>query len=118
MGKKNQIPEEYFTEQEFIQNGVDEDLVEGILGKNPSAEQILKFELCSSIAHIINKKELSLSEVAKITKINASDISRIKNYHLDRFTIDRLIKIYCLLDSTKGIAQILESTGARIRKSS
>lgn len=116
MSKKNLISEDYFSDQEFVIDEIDEDFVLGVLGKNPSADQLLKFELCSYIAQFIDKKGLSLSDVQRLTDVNASDISRIKNHHLDRFTIDRLIKIYSLLDTQHGVGAVLESAGGKIRR--
>ncbi len=116
MSKKNLISEDYFSDQEFVIDEIDEDFVLGVLGKNPSADQLLKFELCSYIAQFIDKKGLSLSDVQRLTDVNASDISRIKNHHLDRFTIDRLIKIYSMLDTQHGVGAVLESAGVKIRR--
>jgi predicted XRE-type DNA-binding protein len=87
MKKKIDIPDDYFENQEFVVDELDEDFVLGILGPTPSADQILKFELCTYISHLIDKKSLSLTDAEKITGVNPSDISRIKNHHLDRFTI-------------------------------
>jgi predicted XRE-type DNA-binding protein len=116
MKKKNDIPDDYFSDQEFVIDEIDEELVLGVLGKNPSADQLLKFELCSYIAQFIDKKGMSLTDVEKITAVNPSDVSRIKNHHLDRFTIDRLIKIYSMLDTQHGVGAVLESAGEKIRK--
>jgi hypothetical protein len=72
------LPEIYFDNLEFLLQGVDGNTVLGILGKNPSAAQILKFEICKHIDNFIDSKGLSLSEVQKLTGINSSDISCIK----------------------------------------
>lgn len=114
MKKTKQLPDSYFNDQEFIADEVDEEKVLGVLGHNPSADQLLKFELCTYIGNYINSNGLSLSEVQNITGINSSDISRIKNHHLDRFTIDKLIKIYTLLDTQNGIGAVLSSAGEKI----
>jgi hypothetical protein len=98
MKKKIEIPDDYFDEQEFLVDEVDEELVLGILGKNPTADQLLKYELCTYIARLIDKRGMSL----------------IKNHHLDRFTIDRLIKIYGLLDTQQGVGDVLKSASMKI----
>jgi predicted XRE-type DNA-binding protein len=116
MKKKIELPDDYFNDQEFIADEIDEDLVVGVLGKNPSADQLLKFELCTYIAQLIDKKGLSLTDVEKVTGVNPSDVSRIKNHHLDRFTIDRLIKIYSMLDTQHGVGAVLASAGKKIRR--
>ncbi len=116
MKKKNTIPDDYFDGQEFLESEVDENLVLGVLGKNPSADQMLKFELCTYITQFIDKKGMSLTDVEEATGVNPSDISRIKNHHLDRFTIDRLIKVYALLDTQHGVGSVLKSAGEKIKK--
>lgn len=118
MKKKMNIPDEYFDEQEFLVGEIDESIVTGILGKNPSADQLLKFELCTFISNYITQNGLSLSDVEHRTGFNPSEISRIKNHHLERFTIDRLMKIYAVLDSGPALGKVLESAGKKIRKMS
>ena len=114
MKKKNEIPDDYFANQEFLVDEIDEDIVVGILGPNPSADQILKFELCTFISHLIDKKGLSLTDTEKVTGVNPSDVSRIKNHHLDRFTIDRLMRIYSLLDTEKSLGAVLKIASEKI----
>lgn len=116
MRKKIEIPDDYFENQEFVVDELDDDLVLGILGPHPSADQVLKFELCTYISHLIDKKGLSLTEAEKITGVNPSDISRIKNHHLERFTIDRLIRIYSCLDTGKSLGAVLKSASEKIGK--
>ncbi len=116
--KKNIVPDEYFNEQEFDLDEyvVDEDKIIGLLGPSPSVDQILKFELCSLISRKISMKEMSYSEVEKITGLNQSDISKIINHHLDRFTIDRLLRTYSFLESPKKIWASLKSISDQIEK--
>lgn len=116
MRKKIEISDDYFENQEFVVDELDDDLVLGILGPHPSADQVLKFELCTYISHLIDKKGLSLTEAEKITGVNPSDISRIKNHHLERFTIDRLIRIYSCLDTGKSLGAVLKSASEKIGK--
>lgn len=116
MKKKIEIPDDYFENQEFVVDELDDDLVLGILGPHPSANQVLKFEFCTYISHLIDKKGLSLTDAGKITGVNPSDISRIKNHHLERFTIDRLIRIYSCLDIGKSLGAVLKSASEKIGK--
>jgi predicted XRE-type DNA-binding protein len=116
MKKTKELTDSYFDDQEFLVDEIDDDLVLGVLGNNPSADQLLKFEICSYIGSFIDSKGFSLSDVQKITGINSSDISRIKNHHLERFTVDKLIKIYTLLDSQHGIGAVLASAGEKISR--
>lgn len=116
MSIRKELPDSYFNDQEFLTHEIDEKKVLGVIGKNPSAIQVLKFELCTYIFGIINSKGLSLSEVQKLTGINSSDTSRIKNHHLDRLTTDKLIKICTLLDTQSGIGAVLFSAGEKISR--
>lgn len=116
MKKKNKIPNDYFDNNEFLIDEVDENFVFGILGKSPSADQLLKFEFCTDIAEMIDKKGMSLNDVEKATGVNSSDVSRIKNHHLDRFTIDRLIKIYSSLGGPQSVSAVLKRVGRKIDK--
>jgi predicted XRE-type DNA-binding protein len=116
MKQTKQLPDSYFDDQEFLVDGIDEDIILGVLGKNPSPDQLLKFELCSYIGNYINSQRLSLSKVQELTGINSSDISRIKNHHLERFTIGKLIKIYTLLDTQHGIGAVLSIAGEKISR--
>lgn len=65
--------------------------------------RILQQTNCLNLS-FIDKKELSLSDVQRLTDVNASDISRIKN------------KIYSLLDTQHGVGAVLESAGGKIRR--
>lgn len=112
--KKKMIPDAYFDDQEFLLGKIDDDLVIGIIGKKPSLDQYIKYLFCTFITQHIDQKQLSLTDVEQITDINVSDISRIKNNHIDRFTIDRLVQIYCKLDSNKGLGQVLRLISDRI----
>lgn len=116
--KKENVPSEYLSEQEFDidKHVVDESRIIGLLGPNPSIDQILKFELCSLISRRISIKEMSYSEVEKITGLNQSDISKIINHHLERFTIDRLLRTYSFLESPKNIWASLKSISDQIEK--
>lgn len=116
MKQKNEIPNDYFDNQEFLVDELDDELIAGVLGPNPSADQIIKFELCTHISYLINKKGLSLTDTEKITGVNPSDVSRIKNHHLDRFTIDRLVRIYSFLDDEKSLGLALKRASDKIDK--
>lgn len=99
---KNQIeiPDSYFDDEEFSIEDLNEDEMVGVLGPNPSTDQVIKYELCRIIADILKKKELSNSVAGKITGHDAGDISRLLNFRIDRFTIERLIKILSSLEDT------------------
>ena len=110
MKKKIDVPDSYYDDEEFLVDDFDESIIIGILGPNATSEQILKYELCRQISQRVRERSLSNHEAGKITGLDASDISRLNNFHIDRFTIDRLIKIFCMLENKstvwKSIARI------------
>ncbi len=118
MNKNVGIPDSYFEEEEFLVDEIDEEKIVGILGVRPSPEQVLKFELCKLISKIVREKGYSNSEAGKLTGNDASDVSRLLNFHIDRFTIDRLLKILTSLEGSKyvwkSMAQISELIEKRI----
>ena len=117
MKKTKQLPARYFDNQEFHVDETDEEKVFGVIGKNPSAYQLLKFELCTYIDNLINSKELKHLEIQKLAGISSGDIIQIRNHNLECFTIDELIRIYTLLDDNQnGIGTVLSSIGDRISR--
>lgn len=115
---KNELTNEYFNDQEFLVNDIGEKNVLGILEKSPSAAQILKFEFCAYIAKIINDNVFRLSQAQEFTNIDSIVINRIKNHHIEGFTVDKLIKIYTNLDTQYGVGVVLASAGEKIRRMS
>jgi predicted XRE-type DNA-binding protein len=103
MNNKVGLPDSYFDEEQFIVDEIDEDKIIGLLGARPSPEQVLKFELCKIISMLITQKGLSNSEAGKMTGNDPSDISRLLNFHIDRFTIERLIKTLSALEGSKYV---------------
>lgn len=55
-------------------------------------EQV-KAELAAEIIRILREQSLTIAVAARRAGIQEADISRIRNADLDRFTIDRLIKV-------------------------
>jgi predicted XRE-type DNA-binding protein len=53
----------------------------------------MKATIAAEIIATLNKRELSARAGAKLAKIDAADIQRIRNADLSRFTIDRLVRI-------------------------
>jgi len=102
---KNKIshPDSYFEEEQFIVDNIDEDKIIGVLSVRPAPEQVLKFELCKIISMLIKQKGLSNSEAGKMTGNDPSDISRLLNFHIDRFTIEMLIKTLSALEGSKYV---------------
>jgi len=59
---------------------------------NADVEQ-LKSILAAKIIGILDDRELSVRKAEERTGVKASEFSRIRNAHLERFTIDRLMTI-------------------------
>ncbi len=116
MKKRASLPDSYFEEDQFIVDEIDEDKIIGVLGIRPGPEQVLKFELCKIISAIIYQKGYSNNEAGKLTRNDASDISRLLNFHIDRFTIDRLIKILTSLEDPKFVWRSMANISKQIEK--
>jgi predicted XRE-type DNA-binding protein len=63
------------------------------LGQANSDVEQTKALLAAEIIAILDGEDLSVRAAGKRTGIPYSDFSRIRNVDLDRFTIDRLIKV-------------------------
>jgi predicted XRE-type DNA-binding protein len=116
MTSKTGIPDTYFDEEQFLVNEINEDEIIGILGVRPSPEQVLKFELCKIISNLIRQKGYSNNDAGKITGNDASDISRLLNYHIDRFTIERLLKTLTFLEGSKYVWKSMAKISEQIEK--
>jgi predicted XRE-type DNA-binding protein len=116
MSKKINIPDSYFDDEEFIVSEMNEDNIIGVLGPNATDDQILKYELCRLVANSIREKGFSNSEAGRKVGVDASDISRITNFHLDRFTIDRLIRILTALEGSKYVWRSMINISAIIEQ--
>ena len=53
----------------------------------------LKSRVANEIVRALDRRELSVRAAAKETGATAADLSRIRNADLDRFTLDRLVRI-------------------------
>jgi predicted XRE-type DNA-binding protein len=64
---------------------------------NPNLEQ-LRAILAAKIIGVLDDRGLTIRKAQDVTGIAAADFSRIRQVKLDRFTIDRLMKILERLD--------------------
>lgn len=61
---------------------------------DPDAEtKKLKAELAAEIIGVLNAREWSTRKAGKELGVDQADIVRIRNADLDRFTIDRLVRV-------------------------
>lgn len=65
----------------------------------PDADtELMKADLASGIVRIMRTRAMSATDAARLAEVAVADISRIRKAALDRFTIDRLVKIHNRLD--------------------
>ena len=63
---------------------------------DPDADELdkLRFRLCQDLLKYAKKNELTSGEMADELGIPNSDMSRIFNHNIDRFSTDKLLKLY------------------------
>ena len=66
--------------------------------------EILKLKLSNEINRVFDI--MGTEEIIKKTNLNPSDISRLKIKNIKRFSIDRLIKILCMLGKSVKISVV------------
>ena len=84
------FPSSHELEQVRIQ--LDKSIASRLLPKNASDLDRHKFELCKIFVIYKNTHNITQRVLAEKIGIDESLISKILHYHLDEFTIDRLIK--------------------------
>lgn len=60
--------------------------------------ELMKTDLATEIVRILRERNLGGASSAGLAGVTEADISRIRKASLDRFTIDRLVKILNRLD--------------------
>ncbi len=60
--------------------------------------------LAAEIIRTLDERNLSTREAEKLTGVSHSEFSRIRNAHLERFTLDRMISILGKLDEDVEIS--------------
>jgi predicted XRE-type DNA-binding protein len=63
------------------------------LGDPDAAAKQLKARAAAEIIRVLNERGLTVRAGAAIAKVDASDIQRIRNADLSRFTLDRLLRV-------------------------
>lgn len=65
----------------------------------PDADaELMKADLAAGVVRILRESDLSPAEAARLAEVAVADISRVRRAALDRFTIDRLVRIHNRLD--------------------
>lgn len=71
----------------------------------PDADALLmKADLAAGIMRVLSERQLSGAQAAELAGVTEADISRIRKASLDRFTIDRLVRILNRLDRQVQVA--------------
>ncbi|MBM3609430.1 MAG: XRE family transcriptional regulator [Alphaproteobacteria bacterium] len=72
----------------------------------------MKADIAAEIIITLDKRGLTARAGAKVAKVDAADIQRIRNADLSRFTIDRLVRIAYRLGRPVEMKVLPERTGA------
>lgn len=64
-----------------------------LLPKNASKSDVLKYEMCKKFVIYKNKKKLLQKDLAKELAVDSALVSKILNYHVDEFTVERLFNL-------------------------
>lgn len=63
------------------------------LGDANADTKQLKAQLAAEIIGVLEKRHMSVRQAAKVAQLDPSDIQRIRNADLSRFTVDRLLRV-------------------------
>lgn len=80
----------------------------------PDADtELMKADLATAIVRILRERNLTGARAAELAGVNEADISRIRRASLDRFTIDRLVKILNSVDRQIEVVITLRPRGRK-----
>lgn len=82
--------------REVLDNLADDDFSNS-LPPDSSAVDRTKYELCKKFVTYLNENDLSQTELSRIIGVDHSRINWIVKYKIDKFTIDRLYELWCLI---------------------
>ncbi len=70
--------------------------VPGFLMLSPAADELarFRFEICQGLLKYARAQKLTAVQMAKVLGIPKADMSRIFNHRIDRFSTDKLIRLY------------------------
>jgi predicted XRE-type DNA-binding protein len=81
-------------------------------GDGDAEAKKMKADIAAEIIATLNKRGLTARAGAKLAKVDAADIQRIRNADLSRFTIDRLVRIAYRLGRSVEMKVLPERTDA------
>ncbi len=72
------------------------DRAQGFLMLSPDADELAKFrfKICQELLKYSQKEKLNTVQMAKLLGIPKSDMSRIFNHRIDRFSTDKLVRLF------------------------
>ncbi|GLR45981.1 hypothetical protein GCM10007880_64990 [Mesorhizobium amorphae] len=68
------------------------------LGDPDADTKQMKAFLAAEIIAALDRRRLTVRAAAEVTGVTPSDVSNIRNAHLGKFTIDRLVRVLSRLD--------------------
>ncbi len=73
--------------------------MEGFLALDQDADELsrFRFSICQNLLKYAKKHDLSTTEMAEVLGITKADMSRIFNHRVERFTTDRLVRLYAII---------------------
>ena len=85
----------------------------------PSADvEQLKSILAAKVIGILDDRELSVRKAEEQTGVKASEFSRIRNAHLERFTVDRLMtiinRLHCRVDVKVSVKRYAPDAASQV----
>ncbi|MCE8162886.1 MAG: hypothetical protein I3273_01030 [Candidatus Moeniiplasma glomeromycotorum] len=83
------------------------------LSPNASPLEKSKYAICEKVVSYKQDNKLTIEEIAKKVELSQAEVEDILHYHLDYFTLDRLV-VYAnkLLAPNQEIKVIVEDTNA------
>lgn len=74
-----------------------------LLPENASPVDKIKFVLCESFVKYMNETNTEQKAMSELLGIDKSIMSKITHYHIDVFTIDRLVRLISKLEKKVSI---------------
>lgn len=90
MSKKDNWPSE--AELRIMRKRLSKGMASRMLPDDASLVDKIKFSICAEILKYKLKNELTQRQLAEMIGENESLVSKVVHYHIDQFTIDRLLK--------------------------
>jgi predicted XRE-type DNA-binding protein len=79
------------------------------LGFEDADELVMKADLTQAIMDRVRGRELNKVQAASALGMSRPEASHLLNGHIDRFTIDRLVRALAAIDSGSRVRVVIES---------